>query len=244
MLTRAVTVEVMNEDGSETADVLAVTLYPLGDRAGVLLDIQTIPDLGEGESRGYRLQVRWFGFLKAETMFFVDGLPEWTVGDGEVAVGPLSRRYSQVDIAGSVRVTDGTLSIESTGSVTITGEIDASGFPGANGTDRTCGGLPPGEDEDRCGAAGGSDGRGGLGLDSASLRSHPTVLRRDLHHLTAQARLDPRAAYETTASPEPSLFKNGTRRSPPLGKHPPAQARPGTSPLQGSGSQPVVPRRG
>ena len=162
-LTSDIFVEI-RRDGALTAEVIPRTLYPLGDRAGLLLDIQTIPNFPDGHEdnfRTYTLRLTGPGGT-AEANFAVEGLPEFHVAQGQEIVNPASRRYSEIRIDGTVRVTEDFLRLEATGPVVVNGRIIADGRAGADGDGQICGG---GTEEDDCGGAGPEDGRGGYGRD-------------------------------------------------------------------------------
>ena len=156
------------QGGASSGDVIPGTLYTLDDRAGVLLDVQTLSDLDEGQSRLYTLRLRRPGDLGgANVGFTVTGLDEFLVAAGQnhVLIPADNRRYSQVDILGSLQVPVGLgLDFESTGPITIDGDIDAKGADGEDADQQLCGGFPGGEPDEQCGRRGpNNDGRGGLG---------------------------------------------------------------------------------
>ncbi len=150
--------------GALSGDIVPGALYPLGTRAGILLDIQTIPNFPDGHDdsfRTYTLRLVGPGGM-AEANFEVTGLPEFYVALGQEVFNPASRRYSEIRIDGTVRVTEDFLRLEATGPVEVNGQIIADGRAGANGNGQICGG---GTEEDDCGGAGPEDGRGGYGRD-------------------------------------------------------------------------------
>lgn len=164
-------VEVLRESGEPTEDIVAGTIYPVGDRAGVLLSIGSIQDLPEGARRTYRLLFHRIGSLRpAETAFDVIGLDELIVPLAEnVALsGTATRRYSLVSVGGVLHLPPGGIKIESTGPVTVLGTIEGAGSPGASAPGWTCGGLT-GDDPALCGQGGPRDGRGGLGRERETL---------------------------------------------------------------------------
>jgi hypothetical protein len=153
-------------DGVPTADIVPRTTYALGNRAGILLHILPIRGLAAGANRVYTLRLKDLSSgAIADAPFIVDGLDELIIPFGSEVMNPPSKRYSQVDIAGTAIISSGLFDIESTGPMTITGSIDGAGKRGASATSQTCAGLGPLEGNDECGRTGLSDGRGGLGLD-------------------------------------------------------------------------------
>lgn len=125
-------------DGAPTGDIHPGTLFSLGEEAGAVLDIQTLPDLGEGESRVYTLRLHHPGTaLFTDVPFTVEGLDEWIVEAGPTLRlnNPPPRRYSSVRIEPNavVQVDAGHLDVEATGPITIDGSILAEGGAGMPG---------------------------------------------------------------------------------------------------------------
>ena len=167
-LTSDLRAEIVASNGGRPGDVIPGALYVLGIQGAINLDIQTIRDLAEGQSRTYTLRLERPGqnCQFAETTFAVEGLNEFDPAH------PRSGRYSEVLISNNLLAPLEGLNIESTGVVSIDALIDAAGTRGANGNVQLCGGLPPGEDPDNCGRTGPrngapGDGRGGFGRDDS-----------------------------------------------------------------------------
>jgi hypothetical protein len=154
-------------DGQPSGDIVPGAWYALGNRAGLLLDIQTIRDLPAGATRSYTIRLsRFGGVVSTEFAFTVEGLDELVVDAGGVLVDPPRQRFSEIEIDGTIDATADGLEFESTGPVVLRGTIDARAAKGANGDGRICGGLESGADEEEeCGSLRHSDGRGGIGRD-------------------------------------------------------------------------------
>jgi hypothetical protein len=153
-------VRIIADHGGQDTDIIPGTLYTLGDYAGVLLDVQTIPDLGQSQVRAYTLRLERAGnnCQFAEIPIGVQGLNEFDPNN------PVAGRYSEINVLNSLLVPFGGLFLESTGPVNIAGLINGAGERGADANDQQCGGLQAGEDSERCGLNGQpGDGRGGLG---------------------------------------------------------------------------------
>lgn len=153
-------VRMIANNGGRDDDIIPGALYTLGGTAGVLLDIQTIRDLGANETRAYTLRMERPGSncQFAEVPIEVQGLHEFDERN------PAPGRYSEITIRGNFVIPPDGLNLEATGPVNIFGNVDGIGAHGANANGQNCGGLQPGESGERCGLNGQpGDGRGGLG---------------------------------------------------------------------------------
>lgn len=159
-LTSDLQVDVFLNGIPNAQDIIPGALFTLGDKAGLLLDIQTLQDLGAGDAaRTYTIRLKRFASSlgEQETTFdiTVQGLDEFSLPSGQTLslANPGETLYSEVSIAGTLAITSGGMSIRSTGPVQITGLIDAKGADGAS-------------TETQDGAPGGSHGgAGGLGRE-------------------------------------------------------------------------------
>ncbi len=176
----------VRKNGAPTLDITPGALHAVGNQAGILLKVHTIPDLPENSSRTYTIELRRPGAASGATaQFTVLGLDEKIVRDREIWTieGDTHFRFSQliVEPGGLVRVTSpeplletSHLAIEVTGFVDIVGPIIAAGEPGRPGRSSFCG-LTGTQDYSLCGrnfsaATGGQlgfDGRGGHGRTSS-----------------------------------------------------------------------------
>jgi Tol biopolymer transport system component len=137
-------------NGVPSADILPQTLYALGDRAGVVLDIQPIPNLPRGANRVYTLRLQDpSGSLQADIPFAVVGLDELIVRSGETrnSTGAENGRYSTVVIenGGTFNTSVGAFDLEATGAIDIRGRLLANGKNGqpGSGTQAGPGGTSP-----------------------------------------------------------------------------------------------------
>ncbi len=123
-------------DGNFTDDIIPGTYYGLTNQAGLVLHVQTIPDLPESESRLYTIRLRDpITGQFAEGQFTVHGLNEFILSPGaqHTVVDQDNRRYSTVVIpptASLVAPPDKSIAFEATGPVEIQGAVLASGENG------------------------------------------------------------------------------------------------------------------
>ncbi len=154
-LTGDLRVEMRNPDGSLAGGMRPGTLVAAGDRAGFVLDTDAIRDLGESQTRVYRVRLvrAHDDALFAEIPLTVRGLPELEVSAGEHLdlTEPAPMRLSTLTLGrdARVRILSGVFNATVLGETRIYGTIDASGERGANAIQQA-GGL-----RSRDGGAGG-----------------------------------------------------------------------------------------